>query len=173
MTFSYRARSYYNFLAKDCIFNTCRNAVETNTLHRGCTEATQSPYSCSMRAADQAVLGRKKAVAAVWNSLLHSTCQNSMAAEAAALVGLADWWYVTSIRQIVAPAEVKAIPQRFFPFAGHNLQKKLLDTLCSGVGKFIALQVLPVPNWPDLTWNKPFVFLQRNTRVSTWPLAQV
>lgn len=110
MTFSYWARSYYIFLAKDYIFNTCRNGVEANNLHRG-----SSPYSCSMCAADQAALGRKKAVAAAWNSLLHSTCQNLMAAEAAALMGLVDWWYVTSVQQIVAPTEVKTMPPTFLP----------------------------------------------------------
>lgn len=36
--------------------------------------------------------------------------------------------------------------QPFFPLGGYNLQKELLDCLCSGVGKLIALQVLPVPN---------------------------
>lgn len=98
------------FLAKGYIFNNCRNAAAANTLHR-----SSSPYSCSMNAADQAALGRKKAVAAVWSSLLHSTCQNLMAAEAAALVGLADWRYVTSVQRIVAPAEVKTMPPTFLP----------------------------------------------------------
>lgn len=38
-----------------------------------------------------------------------------MAAEAAALVGLPDWWYVTSVHWIVAPAEVKTMPPAFLP----------------------------------------------------------
>lgn len=59
--------------------------------------------------------------------------------------GLADWRYLTSVQQAVAPAEVKTMPSAFLPI-WKNLQKKLLDSLCSGVGKFIALQVLPVPN---------------------------
>lgn len=73
----------------------------------------------------------------------------------------------------LSPADYKTMPYPSFPSGGQNPQKKLLDSPRSGVGKCIALRVLPVPDWPELTWNKPFVFLQRNTRLSTWPFAQV
>lgn len=63
-----------------------------------------------MSAAHEPALGRKKAVAAVWNSLLHNMCQNLMAA---ALVGLTDWWYFTYVHQTVALAEVKTMLPTF------------------------------------------------------------
>lgn len=57
--------------------------------------------------------------------------------------------YLTSVPRIVSSAEVKTPSRHFFPFGGHNPQKKVLDSLPSGVGKRTALQVLP--DRPDLT----------------------
>lgn len=107
------------------------NRVEGNTLHRG-----SSPYLCPVNAADWDVLVGKRLQ---WARAAPQPEPGQRQQQSPGVVPPLS--STLRLHQMSRPC-----PQPFFPSGGYSLQKELLDSLCSDVGKVTALQVLPVPN---------------------------